>query len=74
MLQRLSQKAVETGSASVEWAFVTIRSPGREQAPNPMSLDRRNVETLYRSILEGEPQGKLWRCRNEMSEEAKAGL
>jgi hypothetical protein len=30
-------------------ALVTHTPPGQQQAPNPTLLDKRNVETLYRS-------------------------
>jgi hypothetical protein len=49
--------------------------PGRLQTPNPTLLDKRNVETPYRS-----PSGTvcrktdLWRCGIGMLEEANAGL
>jgi hypothetical protein len=56
-------------------ALVTHTPPGQQQAPNPTLLDKRNVETLYRS-----PMGtacrktRLWRCGNGRLEKANAVL
>src|ERR1700681_910169 len=49
-LTRLNQKVMEMGRAVLHSALVIRKSPGREQAPNPMNLNRRNVETPYRSL------------------------
>jgi hypothetical protein len=49
-LTRLNQKVMEMGRAVLHSALVIHRSPGPEQAPNPMNSNRRNVETLYRSL------------------------
>lgn len=38
------------GRAPMQCALVIHRSPGREQAPDPMNSNRRNVETPYRSL------------------------
>jgi hypothetical protein len=73
-LTRLNQKVMEMGRAAICSALVIRKSPGREQAPNPMNSNRRNVETPYRS-LSGTAGRKacLWRCGFGMSEEANAG-
>jgi len=49
-LTRLNQKVMEMGRAVLHSALVIRKSPGREQAPNPMNSNRRNVETPYRSL------------------------
>jgi hypothetical protein len=49
-LTRFNQKVMEMGRAVLHSALVVHTSPGREQAPNPMSSNRRNVETPYRSL------------------------
>jgi len=49
-LTRLNQKVMEMGRAALHSALVIHKSPGREQAPNPMNSNRRNVETPYRSL------------------------
>ena len=49
-LTRLNQKVMEMGRAAICSALVIRKSPGQEQAPNPMNSNRRNVETPYRSL------------------------
>jgi hypothetical protein len=49
-LTRLNQKVMEMGRAALHSALVIHKSPGREQASNPMNSNRRNVETPYRSL------------------------
>jgi len=44
---------------TVRFILVTHTPPGRSQAPNPTLLDKRNVETPYRS-----PQGTVYRKVN----------
>jgi hypothetical protein len=44
-LTRLNQKVMEMGRAVLHSALVIRKSPGREQAPNPMNSNRRNAVT-----------------------------
>lgn len=47
-LLRLNQKVMEVGVGFLTCRLVTLRLPGRQQAPNPTYFVARNVETPYR--------------------------
>ena len=48
-LIRLNQKVMEVGVGPLSFPLVTLKLPGRQQAPNPTYFVARNVETPYRS-------------------------
>ena len=79
-LTRLNQKVMEMGRAAICSALVIRKSPGQEQAPNPMNSNRRNVETPYVSqrcastVEWASRKADRSMCGLEMSEEAKAVL
>jgi len=54
----LDQKVQEAGEMIAIFILVTHTPPGRLQTPNPTLLDKRNVETPYRS-----PEGTA--CRKD---------
>jgi hypothetical protein len=56
-LLRSNQTALEVGTASFDYAFVTRIPPGPEQAPNPTYFHKRNVETPYRSLRDSRLRG-----------------
>ena len=49
-LLRLSQNGNGDGNSLDFYLFVTHKSPGQKQAPNPTRLFERNVETPYRAL------------------------
>jgi hypothetical protein len=73
-LTRLNQKVMEMGRAAICSALVIHKSPGREQAPNPMKLEQTERGNPV-SLPSGTTDRKacLWRCGFGMSEEANAG-
>ncbi len=56
---RLTKKVLEVGAMTFRFILVTHTPPGRLQTPNPTLLDKRNVETPYRS-----PQGRPMAVRD----------